>query len=195
MNILGKEKQASKADVERLCRAVEGAMNQSMTSPTDFDRLAEAVFDRLHVMISSTTLKRMWGYLPHDSLPTRRTLNTLSLFVGFTDFDQFLLYSAEKGIASSPVLSSHVDVREDLAVNAELTLYWYPDRVCSLRYLGDSRFMVTASLNTRLHEGDTFCCNLMIEGEPLYLSQLVQGDNPPVNYVCGKMGGIHFQES
>ena len=69
MNILGKEKQASKADVERLCRAVEGAMNQSMTSPTDFDRLAEAVFDRLHVMISSTTLKRMWGYLPHDSLP------------------------------------------------------------------------------------------------------------------------------
>ena len=105
MNILGKEKQASKADVERLCRAVEGAMNQSMTSPTDFDRLAEAVFDRLHVMISSTTLKRMWGYLPHDSLPTRRTLNTLSLFVGFTDFDQFLLHSAEKGIASSPVLS------------------------------------------------------------------------------------------
>ena len=194
MNLTRKENTYGKAEVERLCRAVERVVNRSMSTATDFDHLAESIFQRLHVMLSAATLKRVWGYVPYDGQPSRRTVDILSLFVGFIDFDHFLAQSEDASQASSPVLCRHINVVEDLAKNTEVTLYWYPDRECSMRYLGDSRFVVTASVNTRLREGDTFCCNLMIEGEPLYLSHLRQGDNPLSNYVCGKIGGIHFKD-
>jgi hypothetical protein len=37
---------------------------------------------------------------------------------------------------------------------------------------------------------NTFYCNLFILGEPLYLSRLVQGKNPPVDFVVGNRDGL-----
>ena len=85
-----------------------------------------------------------------------------------------------------------INVREDLVENDLQVLSWQPDRLCDVRYLGNLQFRVVDSRNTRLQKGDYFQCSLIIEGEPLYLSQLLQGDNPPTNYVCGKQGGIRF---
>ena len=74
-----------------------------------------------------------------------------------------------------------------------LTLSWAPNRICEVRYLGQLRFVVTCSENTRLKEGDTFQCGLIIEGDPLYLSHLLQGSDQPSNYVCGRLGGVRFE--
>jgi hypothetical protein len=38
--------------------------------------------------------------------------------------------------------------------------------------------------------GNTFYCSLFILGEPLYLAQLVQGKNPPVDFVVGNKDGL-----
>ena len=59
------------------------------------------------------------------------------------------------------------------------------------------RFRVTDSQNTRLHEGDTFECSLIIEGEPLYLDNVKQEVDgkirPAIAYVCGKKSGVMFE--
>lgn len=62
-----------------------------------------------------------------------------------------------------------------------------------MEYLGDLTFRVVASANTRLLEGDTFRCSLIIEGEPLYLDDLRQGNNPSIVYVCGKRTGVMYE--
>ena len=41
--------------------------------------------------------------------------------------------------------------------------------------------------------GDTFNCELFIEGEPLYLSQLIHEGQQPMVYVVGKKDGIRFE--
>ena len=46
---------------------------------------------------------------------------------------------------------------------------------------------------TRLKEGDTFECSLIIEGEPLYLDNLSQGNQQSIAYVCGKQSGVLFE--
>ena len=56
----------------------------------------------------------------------------------------------------------------------------------------------TASERTRLQPGDTFLCNLIIEGEPLYLDQLrqagnVQQNTTPKSYVCGMDTGVWYE--
>ena len=38
--------------------------------------------------------------------------------------------------------------------------------------------------------GNTFYASLFILGEPLYLSELVQGNNSPVDFVVGNRDGL-----
>jgi hypothetical protein len=61
-----------------------------------------------------------------------------------------------------------------------------------VRLLGDGVFTIVEAANTKLSVGDTFRCDLFIEGEPLYMSQLVHEGRPPMVYVVGKVNGIRF---
>ncbi len=179
-------------DQHPICKSVERMLHQEIRTPKDFTFLRDQIYARTRVILSDTTLKRVWGYVNYDHAPSLRTLNTLAQFLGFQDYKQFSEQSPDEA-PSDIVISNYIDVDEDLTEGDELTLYWLPDRECHLRYLGNNRFIVTASANTRLREGDTFSCHFIIEGEPLYLSQLHQGERPAVNYVCGKQGGVRFE--
>lgn len=79
---------------------------------------------------------------------------------------------------------------DDLKVGDHISVSWKPNRHCTFRYLGDYRFIVEQSENSKLKVGNTFRCALFILGEPLYLNDLVQGDNPPVAFVVGNKDGL-----
>jgi len=178
---------------EELCKAIETAVHHKMQSPKDFESLRERIYTRIHVLVSTTTLKRVWGYLHTDNEPSRTTLDTLAQFVGYPDFDSFCSQPSADAVSSTLVMSRHINVGTDMIENEALTLSWAPNRICEVRYLGQLRFVVTRSENTRLKEGDTFQCGLIIEGEPLYLSHLLQDNDQPSNYVCGRLGGVRFE--
>ncbi|MBQ4292995.1 MAG: hypothetical protein II752_09760 [Muribaculaceae bacterium] len=82
---------------------------------------------------------------------------------------------------------------DDLLVGDVVRLLWQPERVCDVVYLGDLKFRVVASVNTRLREGDTFQANMIVEGEPLYIDNLRQADRQLIAYVCGKISGVMFE--
>ena len=63
-------------------------------------------------------------------------------------------------------------------------------RRCAFRYLGDYRFIVEQVENSKLKAGNTFHCGLFILGEPLYLSDFIQSDNPPMAFVVGNKDGL-----
>ena len=178
---------------DRLCKAVESVLHQKMSTPKDFEMLKSRIYDRTGLLLSSTTLKRLWGYVQTDSEPSANTLNTLARFIGYSDYDSFCQLSGNDGIPSCTVVSRHINVGEDLSENERIILSWAPNRTCELLYKGQLQFVVISSENTRLLQGDTFQCSLIIEGEPLYLSQLRQSDRQPANYVCGKQGGVRFE--
>ena len=90
---------------------------------------------------------------------------------------------------SDEVLSPHIDAK-DLIVDDKVKVSWRPDRRCTFRYLGDLQFEVEAAENSKLKVGNTFYCSLFILGEPLYISRLVQGKNPPVDFVVGNKDGL-----
>lgn len=179
---------------ETLCVAVEKMSHHKMTEQADFDYLVDAIYTRTHELLSATTLKRLWGKIQTDYAPSARTLNTLALFLNYPDFDTFCHHQQVGDTPpSDPVISEHLDVEKDIMVNDEIILYWAPNRICHIRYLGNFQFVVTASEMTRLQPGDTFCCSIFINGEPLYLKNLTQSNRPPINYVCGMKGGIRYE--
>ena len=76
-------------NIERLRRTIETQAEREMRTPKDFDFLSERIFEKVHLTVSPTTLKRMWGYLSEAVAPRISTLNILSQFVGFDDWESF----------------------------------------------------------------------------------------------------------
>ena len=180
--------------IKQLCREIETSLHRKMQTPKDFDFLRERIYARQRVLVSRTTLMRSWGYLNEGVTPRTNTLNTLSQFLGYGDWEDYLQRaSLPKEQQSDPVMNRRLSVLSTLARGECLRLMWQPDRVCDVEYLGDLTFRVVASENTRLRKGDTFQCSLVIDGEPLYLDNLRQSDRPPVAYVCGKKSGVKFE--
>lgn len=73
----------------RLRNLIEEKVGRKMKTPKDFDFLAGQIFDKLHENVSSTTLKRIWGYLPETSAPRASTLDLLAQYVDYEEWDSF----------------------------------------------------------------------------------------------------------
>ena len=185
----------NKAVIASLRREIETAVNRRLATPKDFDALREMIFSRLHILVSATTLKRIWGYLDDNVCTRRSTLDILARYVGYADFEAFENGAAAEGgeLPSNPIMARRIDVDEQLQPGDLLRLTWQPGRVCDVEYRGERLFCVVASQNTRLCAGNTFKCSLMIEDEPLYIDSLIADGSAPVAYVCGKRSGIRFE--
>ena len=174
----------SEKQIAKLCHAVECSLGKPMRTPKDFNLLSSRIYARLHVQISTTTLKRLWGYLSSESQPRESTLSILSRFLGYQGWEDYCLQAGcAKEQQSQMVMNRHLSVAESLREGDRLRLTWLPDRTCDILYEGGLSFRVMGSSNTRLRTGNTFRCSLIIEGEPLYLDTLRQDQTPPAIYV------------
>lgn len=134
----------------RLCETVEKVLDQKMRTPKDFDFLREQIYQKLNVLISSTTLKRIWGYLIDESTPRNSTLSVLARFVGYADYESFCNSLSGIDLPSDSILGNCLHTTEDLAVADRVILRWEPQRVCVVEYQGDGQFVVLSSEMTRL---------------------------------------------
>ena len=180
--------QKTSPEIVELKKRIEENMKRKMRTPNDFVFLSGAVFDRTRETMSPTTLKRLWGYIDGADRTRNSTLDILSQFLGYGNWDDFVEKTGKES-NSDEVLSPHVKAIE-LNVGDCVKVSWMPHRRCTFRYLGDEQFIVEEAVNSKLKVGNTFYCNLFILGEPLYLTRLVQNDNPPVDFVVGNKGGL-----
>lgn len=63
-----------KVQISILKNTIEETLGMIFKTPKDFEYLSKAIFLRLRTNVSSTTLKRMWGYLKENT-HTQETLH------------------------------------------------------------------------------------------------------------------------
>ena len=175
-------------EVLELKKQVEARLDRKMKTPKDFSFLRSSIWESNHEIISATTLKRLWGYIKGADEMRISTLDILSRFLGFNDWEGFLL-NLDQSDGSSPIRSFHISINE-LEPGDRVFVSWKPDRRCTFRYMGNSEFTVEKAENSKLAEGDTFSATLFILNEPLYLNNFVHGSNPPVPFVVGNRDGL-----
>ena len=180
--------QKTSPEISELKKRIEDNLKRKMRTPNDFIFLVGTVWERTRQTISPTTLKRLWGYIDGADETRNSTLDILSTFLGYDNWEGFTKDIGQES-NSDPVTSPHIKT-EDLSVGDRVFVSWKPDRRCTFRYLGDQRFIVEQAENSKLKVGNTFLASLFILGEPLYLSELVQGNNPPVAFVVGNRDGL-----
>ncbi len=90
----------------------------------DFETLSERIFEKTGVLLSTTTLKRIWGKLPYHSSPNTKTLNALA---GFLGYESWVAFKAEEVKAESqrekPVATGKLGFRKP-GLSARTILRW-----------------------------------------------------------------------
>lgn len=181
--------------VEKLKKYVENVAGFKMCTPKDFDTLAQNVFNETGSQLSPTTLKRLWGYLSEKRQQTPRlsTMNILSKYIGYIDYATFCQFQNDGSGYGSDFLTNNSLTTRSLFKGDKMRLLWLPDRCVTVQYIGLCMFKVLESRNSKLSQNDTFICEHIVENQPLMLYNLVHENGDPVNYICGKSGGVKFQ--
>ena len=186
---------SSEIFTEKLKECVENVAGFKMRTRQDFDFLATNIFNETRQMLSATTIKRFWGYLKEkeELKPRVSTFNILARYVGYADFETFCKYQSEGNECESEFILNKCLSARSLFKGDVVRLLWAPDRCVTIQYIGLCMFRVIGSRNSKLCENDTFICERIVENSPLLLSNLIHNNGEPVNYICGKRGGVKYQ--
>ncbi len=82
----------SAADLKRLLAIIEEQLDwgdPSAWQGRDFEILNELILEKTKVSLSASTLRRLWGRVEYNHLPSTTTLDTLARFAGFENWRAF----------------------------------------------------------------------------------------------------------
>lgn len=181
---------------EALKERVRNVSGLPMQVRGDFDELSVRIKRQTGMQVSSTTLRRFFGYQESEGSNSLGTLNVICQYVGYRDITAFSdALMKENGGSSSEVLEClKMLASKELNRSDRLRIVWAPDRSMVVRYEGGGEvFTVEESVNGKLQPGDSFHCHQFVLGEPLYCKFVLREGLPPVDYVCGRNGGIRFE--
>lgn len=175
-----------------LLEEVEKVYGRKILTTTDFEALSVVLERETGEMLSSSTLKRLWGYVSGSQVPRKSTLDILCKFIGKNDFSAYCEGLMEDKTISSRFFSSKTLESCSLEAGQSVIIGWAPDRIVRLEYLGNCEYLVTDSGSSKLVAGDRFSLGSMMLGFPLYIPALHrEGEQVPLSYVAGAANGLN----
>lgn len=175
-----------------LLEEVEKKYGRRIATTTDFESLSVVIEHQVGELLSSSTLKRLWGYVSLNPTPRVATLDILSRFVGQKNFKAFCESLKDSKAFVSTFFTAKYQTVAELASGVSVTVGWAPNRLVRLNYLGDFQFEVVSSENSQLLQGDRFELSEIIVGYPLYISRILRDGEYTPSYVAGQQGGINL---
>ena len=175
-----------------LLEEVEKKYGRRIATTTDFESLSVVIEHQIGELLSSSTLKRLWGYVSLNPTPRVATLDILSRFVGQKNFKAFCESLKDSKAFVSTFFTARYQTVAELTPGVTVTVGWAPNRLVRLNYLGDFQFEVVSSENSQLLQGDRFELSEIIVGYPLYISRILRDGEYTPSYVAGQQGGINL---
>ena len=175
-----------------LLEEVEKKYGRRIATTTDFESLSVVIEHQTGDLLSSSTLKRLWGYVSLNPTPRVATLDILSRFVGYMNFKAFCTSLKDSKAFVSTFFTSRCQSVAELTQGVSVTIGWAPNRLVRLCYLGDFQFEVVSSENSQLQSGDRFELSEIIVGYPLYISRILRHGEYTPSYVAAQQGGINL---
>jgi hypothetical protein len=179
-----------KPEITELLRLVQEKYKKALNTTTDFEVFSLHLKDCGIGMISSSTLKRMWGYVNDIHNPRIMTLDLLSKYIGYDDFNSFCTYLKKSIVYNSSFFTAEKIATADLQKGTELLVGWAPNRVLHLIYEGDSTYRVISSEQSKMLPGDRFETSGFLKGQPLSLPYILRGTIRTSPFIAGRNGGL-----
>lgn len=177
-------------EIEELKLQVEQKYGRVLNTSTDFDEFSLTMGQQMDRRLSASTLKRLWDYVNDSHRPRIFTLDLLSQYIGHKDFASFKQWLKTSTRYNSSFFNAEQLVSSELAPGSIIEIGWSPNRLVRLYYLGNSRYEVTHSDNSKMLPGDQFIAGCFIKEYPLYLPYLERDGEHTAPFVAGRNGGL-----
>ncbi|MEH6306450.1 hypothetical protein RYH73_12410 [Olivibacter sp. CPCC 100613] len=105
----------------RLIEQKIGWGDSSRWSNADFDKLSDLIYEKTNVLLSSSTLKRVWGRIRYEGKPAISTLDTLVNFIDYENWRTFVVQYDEQSKEEKPAVTP-LEKKKTLKLNLRLTL-------------------------------------------------------------------------
>lgn len=175
-----------------LLRRVEEKYGRSINTTTDFEALSVTIEREIGEFVSSSTLKRLWGYVSLHPAPRVATLDVLCRYLGYASFADFKKKLREDPALESGFFTTRFVSSEELRAGATVKIGWAPDRLVTLTCLGDSRFRVLGNEHSKLMVGDEFTVSQFMLGYPMFIDRILRDGEWTPSYVAGKKDGLNL---
>ncbi len=143
-----------KTEIPLLLKRVEHKYAKPLATTSDFDAFSNHLNQEYRILLSPSTLKRLWGYVNYFHKPRTTTLDLLANYVGYDHFYEFVkLMENEKGKNKEILFSNLIEVMNE-GECFEVT--WNPNCYLLLQYQGNYTCRVIETRNTMLKPGDLF---------------------------------------
>jgi len=156
--------------------------------PADCDLLSLDIQGKTGVRIGATTLKRLLGFAQDERTPHATTLDAIARYLGYAHWEE-LAKIEDQG--NSDFNSSDDEVRSaDLQVGKVVEITYLPDRVVTLRYLGNNRYKVDQSQNSKLQADDEVEILNFVLHHPLLVVQVWRNGESLGQFTAGRVSGL-----
>lgn len=179
-----------KPEIAELLLLVEQKYAKKLRTTTDFDEFSFFLKQDTSEVISTSTLKRLWGYVSDSRMPRSHTLDILSRYIGYEHFSSFCSWLKSSSAYNSSFFTTKQLLAKDLLPGSEVEIGWSPNRYLRLRYKGDALFEVAEAKQSKLHEGDCFESASFLIGQPLSLPYVLRDGMRTSPFIAGRNGGL-----
>lgn len=177
--------------LQSLILATNKRFGHAPKTPADFNELSFEIKNKTGHPLSQSSLKRIWGYVNYSCFPSPNTLNILSRFNDFDDWEDFLKrYDGSLPTETSEYLNGSVVEAENLYEGDVLKIEWEDDKRLKIMYISDHRFKILDSNNIKLQPGDLFTMHSACVGLPFFAADIHRGTERIPGYVGAKNNGI-----
>ena len=179
-----------KPEIMELLTLVGKKYSRNLLTTTDFDEFSLHLKSEHGYLISTSTLKRLWGYVNDTHQPRTQTLDLLSRYIGFNCFSDFCIHLKTSTIYNSSFITTRQIQVQNLKPGDEIEIGWSPYRYLRLQYHGEAHFQVIDSKQSKLKKGDCFETACFLMGQPLLLSYILRDNQKTPPFIAGRNGGL-----
>ena len=175
-----------------IIKLLEEKCGYPLNSSSNCERLALDIESKTGDHLGFTTLKRLLGFTSENATPRQSTLEILARYLDFNSYNELEDTINNRGDSDFDnkielILSSH------LPVDAEINLYYYPNRLLKLKHIINDEFFVLESINGSLLKGDKIFVENFTNGLPMIAKDVIRNGESLGRYVAGGKFGINLK--
>ena len=156
--------------------------------PSDCEQLALDIEGKTGVHVGATTLKRLTGFASDERTPHVSTLDVIACYLGYAHWEE-LSRIEDKG--NSDFDTTDEEVRSaDLQTDAVVEVTYLPDRKVRMKYLGNNRYQIIESLNSKLQVGDEVEILNFVLHHPLFVLNVWRSGESLGQFTAGRVSGL-----
>ena len=167
---------------------IEAKLGQKVRYHSDLECLCIEIEKETKQKISLNTLKRLFGFIAGVSEPRLYTLDTIAIYLGYSNWDVYLLSLDKSGNSG---FNSLQEIRiESLPVSSIVEFGYEPDRIVQVRFEGQNSFNVILSKNSKLQENDLLEITHFVLNYPLVILNVLRDGKSMGRFTAGRVGGL-----